>query len=219
MHDDAVGIVLAGGRSKRLAPLGLGAGGKAGLAVGGRPCLERVCTAVGGVIPRVLVVAAAGQPLPPLPAGVEVVRDSTADGGPLAGLRDGLDAARVGGARLAFVASCDVPLVRSAVVDRLLAIAESSDARMVVPVVEGVPQVLVAVFACDLADTVRGHAAAGHGPRAVVAELLAHDPAAVRFVGPEELTDVDPELESFLDIDTPEDLARLESRGIPPSSR
>ena len=58
MHDDAVGIVLAGGRSERLAPLGLGAGGKAGLAVGGRPCLERVCTAVGAVVPRVLVVAA-----------------------------------------------------------------------------------------------------------------------------------------------------------------
>jgi len=86
-----------------------------------------------------------------------------------------------------------------------------------VPVVDGVPQVLVAVFACDLADTVRGHAAAGRGPRAVVAELVARDPAAVRFVGAEELREVDPELESFLDIDTPDDLARLETRGIPPS--
>lgn len=217
MHDDAVGIVLAGGRSERLAPLGLGAGGKAGLAVGGRPCLERVCTAVGAVVPRVLVVAAAGQPLPLLPPGAEIVRDSTPDGGPLAGLRDGLDAARSGGARRAFVASCDVPLVRAAVVDRLLAIAASAAARIVVPVVDGVPQVLVAVIACDLADTVRGHAAAGHGPRAVVAELVARDPAAVRFVGSEELREVDPELESFLDIDTPDDLARLETRGIPPS--
>ncbi|MFM7244672.1 MAG: molybdenum cofactor guanylyltransferase [Planctomycetaceae bacterium] len=217
MHDDAVGIVLAGGRSERLAALGLGAGGKAGLVVGGRTCLERVCTAVATVVPRVLVVAAAGQPLPSLPPGVEIVRDSTPDGGPLAGLRDGLDAARAGGARRAFVASCDVPLVRTAVVDRLLAIAESSAAWIVVPVVDGEPQVLAAVFACDLADTVRGHAAAGHGPRAVVAELVARDPAAVRLVSPEVLRDVDPELESFLDLDTPEDLARLESRGIPPS--
>jgi CTP:molybdopterin cytidylyltransferase MocA len=51
----------------------------------------------------------------------------------------------------------------------------------------------------------------------VVTELVARDPAAVRFVGPEELREVDPELESFLDIDTPDDLARLETRGIPPS--
>jgi len=218
MHDDAVGIVLAGGRSTRLAPLGLGAGGKAAIVIGGRSCLERVCTAVGAVVPKVLVVAAAGQPLPPLPEGVEVVRDSTPDGGPLAGLRDGLDAARSHEARLAFVVSCDAPFVRAAVVDRLLAIAKSEAARIVVPVVDGVPEVLVAVIAADLLDSVRSHAAMGHGPRAVVADLAARDPAAVRLVSPEALVELDPELESFLDIDTPEDLVRLETRGIPPSS-
>jgi len=218
MHDDAVGIVLAGGRSTRLAPLGLGAGGKAAIVIGGRSCLERVCTAVGAVVPRVLVVAAAGQPLPPLPEGVEVVRDSTPDGGPLAGLRDGLDAARSHEARLAFVVSCDAPFVRAAVVDRLLAIAKSEAVRIVVPVVDGVPEVLVAVIAADLLDSIRSHAAMGHGPRAVVADLAARDPAAVRLVSPEALVELDPELESFLDIDTPEDLVRLETRGIPPSS-
>lgn len=218
MHDDAVGIVLAGGRSTRLAPLGLGAGGKAAIVIGGRSCLERVCTAVGAVVPRVLVVAAAGQPLPPLPEGVEVVRDSTPDGGPLAGLRDGLDVARSHEARLAFVVSCDAPFVRAAVVDRLLAIAKSEAVRIVVPVVDGVPEVLVAVIAADLLDSIRSHAAMGHGPRAVVADLAARDPAAVRLVSPEALVELDPELESFLDIDTPEDLVRLETRGIPPSS-
>jgi len=166
----------------------------------------------------VLVVAAAGQPLPPLPEGVEVVRDSTPDGGPLAGLRDGLDAARSHEARLAFVVSCDAPFVRAAVVDRLLAIAKSEAARIVVPVVDGVPEVLVAVIAADLLDSIRSHAAMGHGPRAVVADLAARDPAAVRLVSPEALVELDPELESFLDIDTPEDLVRLETRGIPPSS-
>lgn len=218
MHDDTVGIVLAGGRSTRLAPLGLGAGGKAAIVIGGRSCLERVCTAVGAVVPKVLVVAAAGQPLPPLPEGVEVVRDSTPDGGPLAGLRDGLDVARSHEARLAFVVSCDAPFVRAAVVDRLLAIAKSEAARIVVPVVDGVPEVLVAVIAADLLDSIRSHAAMGHGPRAVVADLAARDPAAVRLVSPEALVELDPELESFLDIDTPEDLVRLETRGIPPSS-
>jgi len=217
MHDDAVGIVLAGGRSERLGPLGLGAGGKAGLMVGGRTCLERVCTAIGAAVRRVVVVAAAGQPLPPLPAGVEIVRDTTPDGGPLAGLGDGLDAARSAGARVAFVASCDVPLVRPAVVDLLLSIASSSAARVVVPVVDGVPQVLVSVYACDLGESIRIHAAAGDGPRAMVAELVARNPAAVRFVGHEVLAEVDPRLESFLDVDTPADLARLETRGIPPS--
>jgi hypothetical protein len=51
----------------------------------------------------------------------------------------------------------------------------------------------------------------------VLAELEAQNPTAVRFLTPEALRPVDPELVSFLDIDTPADLAWLESRGIPPS--
>ena len=47
MQEDAVGIVLAGGGSRRLAELNLGPAGKAGLVVGGATCLERVCRAVG----------------------------------------------------------------------------------------------------------------------------------------------------------------------------
>lgn len=219
MGDDVVGVVLAGGRSERLAPLGLGAGGKALLVVGGEPCLGRVCAAVGRVVSRVIVVAAVGQPLPALPPGVEVVRDTTPDGGPLAGLRDGIAAAVAGPRppRWAFVASCDVPLLRSEVVERLVAIARASSARFVVPVVDGQPQVLVAVVACDLADEIRARAAAGCGPRAVLERLVAHDASDVRFVAPDELEAVDRGLASFLDIDTPDDLARLETRGIPPS--
>ena len=61
MSDDVVGIILAGGRSTRLAPLAVGPGGKAAVECGGVPLLTRVCDAVGQVVPRVIVVAAAGQ--------------------------------------------------------------------------------------------------------------------------------------------------------------
>ena len=92
MHDDVVGIVLAGGRSSRLTGLDLGDGGKAALDIGGEPCLSRVCRAIAAVVPRVIVVAAAGQPLPPLPDGVEIIRDTTPNAGPLAGIRDEVEA-------------------------------------------------------------------------------------------------------------------------------
>jgi molybdopterin-guanine dinucleotide biosynthesis protein A len=219
MHDDVVGIVLAGGRAKRLAALGLGAGGKAGLVVDGEACVARVCRAIAAEVPRVIVVAAADQPLPAVAGGVTIVRDTTPQAGPLAALRDGLAgaAALAPRPRFAVVASCDVPLLKTAVVRLLVETARASAARFVVPVVGGHPQVLTAVLACDLAAAIAAHAAAGHGPRAVLAELEAQDPAAVRFLTPEALRPVDPELVSFLDIDTPADLARLESRGIPPS--
>jgi molybdopterin-guanine dinucleotide biosynthesis protein A len=219
MHDDAVGIVLAGGRSTRLALLGLGAGGKAALVVGGESCLGRVCRSLRAVVPRVLVVAAEGQPLPALDPAVEIVRDTTPGAGPLAGLRDGLAAAARGvpPPRWAFVASCDVPRLAPALVRRLLDVARSSSARFIVPMVAGHPQVLVSVVASDLAAGIPALAAAGRGPRALLDQLVAREPSAVRFVTEEELRTVDPRLDSFLDIDTPEDLARLETRGIQPS--
>jgi len=219
MHDDVIGIVLAGGRSRRLAGLDLGAGGKAAVVVGGESCLGRVCRAVATAVPRVIVVAAVGQPLPPLGAGVEIICDTTPHAGPLAGIRDGLTHAlgHVPPPRWAFVSSCDVPLLAPAVVRLLVETARSSAARIVVPLVAGHPQVLAAVFACDLAAAITRLAAAGRGPRAILDELVAREPEAVRFIMPEELVAADPDLDSFLDLDTPADLARLESRGIPPS--
>ena len=219
MDDDIFGIVLAGGRSSRLVGLELGAGGKAAVVVGGEPCLSRVCRAVAAVVPRVIVVAAAGQPLPPLPEGIEIIRDTTPDAGPLAGIRDGLAHGlnRAPPPRWAFVASCDVPLLKSEVVRMLVETARSSAARFVVPLVAGHPQVLVSVLACDLTASIAALAAAGRGPRAVLDDLAALQPEAVRFVTLEKIMAIDPDLDSFLDLDTPADMLRLESRGIPPS--
>ncbi|MCE9631700.1 MAG: NTP transferase domain-containing protein [Planctomycetia bacterium] len=221
MQEDAVGIVLAGGRSRRLAALGLGPAGKAALLVGGQTCLERVCRVVGTVVPRVIVVAAEGQPLPGLPddVDVDVVRDARPAGGPLAALLDGLRQA-VGHEpppRFAFVTSCDAPLLSAAVVRLLLDLARSSAARAVVPVVAGHRQVLVSTLACDLLGSIEAAVDAGGGVRALLDRLSTAEPAAVRLVAAEELAAVDPGLGSFFDIDTPEDLARLEALGFPSS--
>ena len=93
MIDSTAAIVLAGGRSSRLASAGIvPPGGKAGLVLAGTTLLERVCGRVGRVARRIVVVAAPGQELPSLPSAVEVVRDSAPDTGPLAGIADGLRA-------------------------------------------------------------------------------------------------------------------------------
>lgn len=220
MRIDSVGIVLAGGRSSRMAPLNLGPGGKASLDVDGMACVVRVCTAVRTAVARVIVVAAEGQPLPPLPDGVAVVRDTTPDGGPLAAIRDGLVHAVAGSTppRWAFVASCDLPHLSSSIVARLLEVASDTSAAFVVPVVGGHPQVLGSVMACDLLPRVAAAAAAGRGPRAVLDDLAARRPDAVRLVPEKDLIDIDPALRSFDDIDVPDDVARLQRFSkIPPS--
>jgi molybdopterin-guanine dinucleotide biosynthesis protein A len=221
MQEDAIGIVLAGGASRRMRLAGPQAdGGKAALAWRGRSLLHRVCEAVRPEVNGVLVVAAASRPLA-IPSGrYGVVRDSQPGAGPLAGIRDavrfamgGTTAAGRAPARRAFVASCDVPLLRSAVVRMLLEAVSRPGCLWAVPLVRGHRQVLVSAMRTELLSRVEEHLAAGrHDPRGLLDRLLADEPAAVRIVDEAELTAVDPDLESFHDIDTPEDVDFLDRR-------
>lgn len=213
MPADVIAIVPAGGRSRRLAgaaPLG----GKAALELGGESLLGRVCRTLAAETARVIVVAAAGQPLPPLTAGVEVIRDTRPGAGPLAAIADGLRYARAvhPAARIALIASCDLPTVHPAVVRLLIERARQPGVLWVVPQVGGHPQVLLSAMATSLLDHLSDAVAAGlASPRALLAVIAASDPAAVRVVAEAELSGIDPSLASFADVDTPADLARLQT--------
>jgi molybdopterin-guanine dinucleotide biosynthesis protein A len=214
-----VGILLAGGRSTRLgfAAAATG-GGKALLRLDGQTFLEHVAAAVAADVGQMVVVAAPGQPLPRLGQTL-VVRDSTPGAGPLAGIRDGLRAALAadhGGApppRLAFVASCDLPLLRREVVRLLLDVAAASAALWTVPVVHGHQQVLVSVIRVELLPRIEAWLATGRRDlRGLWQEIARDDPRSVCMVTEEACQAVDPALVSFIDIDTPADLQRLQSR-------
>ncbi len=208
------GIVLAGGRSSRLAAAGIApSGGKAALALGGRTLLERVVTAVAEVAGRVVVVAAPGQPLPELPGAVAVVSDSRPGSGPLAAIADGLGCLRsAGGIERVVVASCDVPLVRAELLARLLeAVGPVGDGPLwVVPDVAGHLQVLLSAMLPGLAAAIDEWIAAGRrDPRSLVERLGRSAPGAVTILPGEALRDVDPDLASFRDLDTVEDLEEM----------
>jgi len=234
-----VGIVLAGGGSTRLASVAATGGGKALLTFQGKTFLEHVVGSVAAEADRTIVVAAAAQILPALD-GVQIVRDSTPGAGPLAGIRDGLRAAvavehrehaeraeHVGHAghashashaaappaRLAFVTSCDVPLLRREVVRLLIDVAAASDAVWTIPIVHGHGQVLVSVMRVEALPQIEAWLATGRRDlRGLCMEMARNDPRSVREVTEEACKAVDPTLESFDDIDTPEDFQRLQSR-------
>ena len=222
-----VGIVLAGGGSTRLASVAAPGGGKALLTFQGKTFLEHVVGSVAAETDRTIVVAAAGQMLPALD-GVQIVRDSTPGAGPLAGIRDGLRAsvavehalpaehaghAAAPPARLAFVTSCDVPLLRREVVRLLIDGAAASDAVWTIPIVHGHGQVLVSVMRVEALPQIETWLATGRRDlRGLCVELARNDPRSVREVTEEACKAVDPTLESFHDIDTPEDFQQLQSR-------
>jgi molybdopterin-guanine dinucleotide biosynthesis protein A len=67
---------------------------KAWLPFAGETMLGRVVRLLGEAVAPVIVVAAPGQDVPPLPAGVETIRDPEGGRGPLQGLAAGLECLR-----------------------------------------------------------------------------------------------------------------------------
>jgi len=184
---------------------------KASLVWRGEPLIVHVVRAVrdGLGSPRdgqprgpVVVVRAVGQELPPMPDGVEVVDDTEPGRGPLQGLRDAL-AALTGRADVAFVAATDLPLLLPELVALVLdAVRDDVDAA--VSVVDGRRQPLVAAYRTSLLGVVDALLADDERRLGSVLERC-----RVRELDEEALRHVDPELASFVNLNTPDDIALL----------
>ncbi|MCX6464104.1 MAG: molybdenum cofactor guanylyltransferase [Pseudonocardiales bacterium] len=205
MVGTTAGVVLVGGRSSRMGRP------KAWLEWHGSTLLARAA----GLLARtldgpVVVVAAPGQELPLLPAGVEVVTDPVEGVGPMQGVATGLHA--IGDrADAAFVASTDMPFLHPAFVRRVS--AARGDADVALPFARGFRQPLAAAYRTGLAGLVTDLIAQGRSRpgmlyehcavlRLTDADLLA-DPAVARL---------DPDLDSVLNVNTPEDYAAARAR-------
>lgn len=185
------GIVLTGGKSRRMGR------SKAMLPFGEERMLQRVVRLVGEVVDPVVVVAAAGQELPELPAGIRVVHDRQADRGPLEGLGAGLETL---GDRVesAFVTACDVPLLVPDFARRMIELSAGFD--VAVPHIEGYDHPLSAVYRTGLLGEIKALLAADR-----LRPAFLFDQVRTRRVTRGELSDVDPELESLINVNSPAD--------------
>jgi molybdenum cofactor guanylyltransferase len=182
------GIVLCGGHSRRMGQP------KAWLPFGGELMLPRIVRILAEVVKPVVVVAASGQDVPPLAEGVSIVRDEHEDRGPLEGLVAGLHALQ-GKADATFLSACDVPLLRSAFVRRLIELIGQHD--ICVPAVNSRPYPLTGVYRVGIIDTVRQTLAKDQLKLRALLDIL-----PTRRVSPDEFADVDPNLDSLRNINT-----------------
>ncbi len=187
------GIVLCGGRSSRMGRP------KAWLPFAGELLLPRVVRLLSDAVAPVVVVAAPGQDLPPLPADVILAHDPEDGRGPLLGLAAGL-AALPAGTDAAYASSCDVPLLRPAFVRRMIELLDASAAC--VPQVDGRLHPLAAVYRREVAAAAGQLLAAGRPRLTDLCTII-----RARIVTAAELADVDPELWSLRNVNTPEDYA------------
>ena len=184
--------VLVGGYGSRM-----GGVDKAALELNGKPLLDYVLAAVGPLAAETFVVAnddrLAGD------ARFTVLRDPEEHAGVLPALLTALDAAT---SPLLLLLACDMPFVNRQVVEHLLALAADHDAVM--PYVQSFPQAMHALYRVEpCRAAVRALLADESGGRRMISFL--DDVNAIRI--PEhEIRQIDPEIRSFFNVNTPYDL-------------
>lgn len=185
------GVVLCGGHSSRMGRP------KFALPFGDEALLQRVCRILGEVVSPVVVVAAADQDLPPLPDETRIARDDFDSLGPLAGISTGLASLR-DECDVAFVTSCDVPLLKPefvrAMIDRL------AGHDVAVPHDGQYDHVLAAVYRTELEATARDLIEAGQRRPLKLVEVS--DSLRIPV---DDLREADANLDSLRNANTPEE--------------
>lgn len=184
------GIILAGGRNRRMQ-----GHNKALLHLGRDLFLDRLLTALAPDCSDRLVVA---RDLAPFKQhGVRTVRDQLKIRGPLTGIHAGLLHMQ---GDFGFVTSCDTPFLKSAVV-HLLATYLDPQVDVVVPLSGSFYQPLCAIYAARCVPLIEAMLA-----RSEVKVDRLYTQINLKTVPYEEIQRVDPHLDSFFNVNTPDDL-------------
>lgn len=188
------GVVLAGGQSRRLGR------DKAVELLGGQPMIRRVLERVAGLTSENIVVVAdqaRGDALPLL-EDTRVVLDVYPGMGSLGGIFSGLAAAEN---EWAMVTACDMPFLNADLLGHLVSLREGAD--VVAPVVEGRPEPTHALYSKECLPFI------GERLRAEELKITGfYDEVRVRYVEEREILRFDPELLSFFNVNSPQDLER-----------
>ncbi|NMH99347.1 NTP transferase domain-containing protein [Pseudonocardia sp. K10HN5] len=189
---------------------------KAALEWHGSTLLHRTAAMLGRTVSGpVVVVRAPGQELPTLPAGVEVVEDPVEGLGPMQGIATGL-AAVADRAPVAFVCSTDMPFLHPAFVRRVLGGLAGADVDVVLPVARGFPQPLAAGYRTALAELAAELVAHGQlRPAMLFAQCRVTRPDDAELLADDGLARLDPELDSVVNVNAPEDYDTARRRPAP----
>jgi molybdenum cofactor guanylyltransferase len=173
-----------------------------------------VARATGG---PVVVVRASGQDLPALPKDTIVVDDPRDGKGPVQGIAAGL-AALTGQADTAFVTSTDLPFLHPAFIRQVLRVlgTDGEGPDVALPVARGYQQPLAAAYRVGLAGLAERLVKEDRlRPAFLFAECQVERLDDATLLGDPALAKLDQDLDSVLNVNTPDDYQAARSRPAP----
>ncbi|MDR2207531.1 MAG: molybdenum cofactor guanylyltransferase [Azoarcus sp.] len=188
MIADCTALIFAGGDSRRMGR------DKLFLQIGGQSLLQRTLDLMRSLFSSILV--SVQHPRDDIDA--PQVCDEIPEAGPLAGLCAGLQHSTT---PWVFAVAADMPYLLPEVIERLA--AHRAGRQAVVPVIDGQPYPLTAFYAVSALPTLRT-VLTRPGKPGLFAALPELD---ICRIDEHHLADIDMELRSFADLDTPEDAA------------
>ena len=194
MIDDCTALILAGGQSRRMGR------DKAMLPFGQTTVIQTLIDTLHPLFASTLLSVRVPRPELNLPQ----VCDTTEAGGPLDGLIRGLAEIRT---NWAFAIACDMPMIHPALV-RLLA-AQRAQQHAVVAKIQGHVQPFAAFYSTRCLPLLRTRFHAGQAGITSALQQL-----TITCVDEADLIRTDTDLNSFFDLDTPEDWTNARNRLI-----
>jgi molybdenum cofactor guanylyltransferase len=199
------GIILCGGRSRRMG------NDKPTMPFGPETLIERTIGILESVLSPIIVVAHENQALPQFPDHVYLVHDELPDLGPMGGLLTGLSEMkrRSPETKIAYVSSCDAPFLKPEFISKMIELSNSYE--IAVPYDGKYHHSLSAVYQIGLVEKIRNLIKENQ-----LRPLHLFEQSNTHQVSCEELKEVDAELESLINTNTPEEYhAALKKAGFP----
>lgn len=196
MTEGVTGIVLAGGHSTRMGR------DKAQVTLQGKTLLQHALDGLRPVCSDLIVVTSADglERHRDYVGSARLIADTVPERGPLAGLYTGL---RQASTDLSLAVGCDTPFLQTNLLQLILDTAMGRDAAL--PLIEGVPQTLLAAYSRDIVPSIEGLLAEGRPGLRRLLPLI-----DVAYLNETKAAAADPRLLSFFNVNTKADLERAE---------
>jgi len=190
--DDVSGVILAGGKSSRYGK------NKAFIKINGIPLIEKVITVMGSVFQELIIITNTPHKYSHL--RLPVYKDLIEGLGPLGGIFTGLTAISKDAG---FFVACDMPSLNRELLRHMVECKDDFDA--VVPRISGKMEALYALYRNTCLPAIRRQI---DSREYQIFRFFSE--VSVRYVDEGEIRQFDPELRSFFNVNTPQELQGIQ---------